>query len=77
MSEEPLLPGRSYLLKIGARTTPASVTELKHRIDVNTLDKLAAKTLALNEVGLGQHRHDHAGRLRPLRREPRHRRASS
>ena len=52
MSGEPLLPGRSYLLKIGSRTTPASVTELKHRIDVNTLDKLAAKTLELNEVGL-------------------------
>ncbi|HEY1944453.1 MAG TPA: sulfate adenylyltransferase subunit CysN [Roseiarcus sp.] len=52
MSAEPLLPGRSYLLKIGSRTTPASVTELKHRIDVNTLDKLAAKTLELNEVGL-------------------------
>ncbi len=52
MSADPLLPGRSYLLKIGARTTPASVTELKHRIDVDNLDKLAAKTLALNEVGL-------------------------
>jgi bifunctional enzyme CysN/CysC len=52
MSQEPLLPGRSYLLKIGARTTPATVTELKHRIDVDNLDKLAAKTLALNEVGL-------------------------
>ena len=52
MSGEPLLPGRSYFLKIGSRTTPASVTELKHRIDVNTLDKLAAKTLELNEVGL-------------------------
>ncbi len=74
MSADPLLPGRSYLLKIGARTTPASVTELKHRIDVDNLDKLAAKTLALNEVGLANHRHDHAGRLRPLRRESRHRR---
>ncbi len=52
MSAESLLPGRSYLMKIGARTTPATVTELKHRIDVNTLEKLAAKTLALNEVGL-------------------------
>ena len=52
MSPEPLLPGRSYFLKIGARTTPATVTELKHRIDVDNLDKLAAKTLALNEVGL-------------------------
>ncbi len=52
MSPEPLLPGRSYFLKIGARTTPATVTELKHRLDVDNLDKLAAKTLALNEVGL-------------------------
>ena len=51
MSQEPLLPGRSYLMKIGARTTPASVTELKHRIDVDNFEKLAAKTLALNEVG--------------------------
>ena len=46
-----MLPGRSYLMKIGARTVPAPVTELKHRIDVNTFDKLAAKTLDLNEVG--------------------------
>jgi bifunctional enzyme CysN/CysC len=52
MSHEPLLPGRSYLMKIGARSVPASVTELKHRIDVDNFDKLAAKTLALNEVGL-------------------------
>jgi bifunctional enzyme CysN/CysC len=52
MSSESLLPGRSYLMKIGARTTPATVTELRHRVDVNTLEKLAGKTLSLNEVGL-------------------------
>jgi bifunctional enzyme CysN/CysC len=51
MSEQNLLPGRSYLMKIGAKTTPATVTELRHRVDINTLDKHAAKTLALNEVG--------------------------
>ncbi len=51
MSAEPMLPGRSYLLKIGGRTTPAAVTELKHRLDVNNFDKLAAKQLDLNEVG--------------------------
>ncbi|HLW90687.1 MAG TPA: sulfate adenylyltransferase subunit CysN [Roseiarcus sp.] len=51
MSSETLLPGRSYLLKIGAKTTPATVTDLRHRVDVNTLEKLAAKTLSLNEVG--------------------------
>jgi bifunctional enzyme CysN/CysC len=52
MSADPMLPGRSYLLKIGAKTVPAQITDLKHRIDVNTQEKLAAKTLGLNEIGL-------------------------
>jgi bifunctional enzyme CysN/CysC len=51
MSDDRLLPGRSYLMKIGTRTVPATVTELKHRLDVETLAKHAVKTLALNEVG--------------------------
>jgi len=51
MAEHPLVPGRSYLLKIGARTVPATVTALKHRIDVDTLAHLAEKTLGLNEIG--------------------------
>jgi bifunctional enzyme CysN/CysC len=53
MTEDEMLPGRQYLLKIGAKTVPATVTELKHKVDVNTLDHLAGKTLALNEVGYG------------------------
>ena len=52
MSAENLFPGRSYLMKINHSTLPATVTEIKHRIDVTTLSKLAAKTLALNEVGV-------------------------
>jgi len=52
MSDEPLYPGRSYLMKIGARTIPAVLTELKYRVDVNSLDQLAAKSLGLNEVGV-------------------------
>jgi len=51
MSADAMLPGRSYLMKIGARTVPAQITDLKHRIDVNNYDKLAAKSLELNEVG--------------------------
>jgi len=51
LSDDRLLPGRSYLMKIGTRTVPATVTEIKHRLDVNTFDKHAAKTLALNEIG--------------------------
>jgi bifunctional enzyme CysN/CysC len=51
LSEQPLVPSRSYLLKIGTRTVPATVTTLKHRIDVETLAQLADKTLGLNEIG--------------------------
>ncbi len=51
LSEQPLVPGRSYLLKIGTRTVPATVTALKHRINVETLAQLADKTLGLNEIG--------------------------
>ncbi len=52
MSSNSLFPGRSYLMKINHCTLAATVSELKHRIDVNTLSKLAAKTLALNDVGV-------------------------
>jgi bifunctional enzyme CysN/CysC len=51
MHEDALFPGRPYLLKLATRTVPVSITEIKHKIDVNTLAKLATKTLALNEVG--------------------------
>jgi bifunctional enzyme CysN/CysC len=50
MSETPLLPGRGYLLKAGAQTIGAMVTELKYRIDIETFDHLAAKELHLNEI---------------------------
>ena len=52
MGEEPLLPGRPYWLKIGARTVGAQVTEIKHKVDVNTQAELAAKHLDLNEVAV-------------------------
>src|SRR6202012_5803811 len=52
MAEEEWRPGRQYLLKLGTATVPAQVSALKHKIDVNTLDSHAAKTLALNEVGV-------------------------
>jgi bifunctional enzyme CysN/CysC len=50
MGEQPLLPGRPYWLKIGTRTVTATVTEIKHKVDVNSQARLAAKHLALNEV---------------------------
>jgi bifunctional enzyme CysN/CysC len=52
MHEEPLLPGRSYLMKAGARTVSATVTPLKYKVNVNTLEQLAARKLELNEIGV-------------------------
>jgi len=52
MSEEAMLPGRSYMLRIGTRYLQARITSLRHKIDVNTLEHIAARTLALNEIGL-------------------------
>ena len=51
MNDEPAFPGRSYLLKIGSQLVPATITDLKFRTNVNTLEQSAAKTLELNEVG--------------------------
>ncbi|WP_370512605.1 MULTISPECIES: sulfate adenylyltransferase subunit CysN [Xanthomonas] len=51
MDDAALLPGRPYWLKIGTRTVTVSVSEIKHKVDVNTQERLAAKRLELNEVG--------------------------
>jgi bifunctional enzyme CysN/CysC len=51
MSEEALLPGRQYLLKLGTQTVPATVQEPKYKIGIDTMEQLAARTLALNEIG--------------------------
>jgi bifunctional enzyme CysN/CysC len=52
MDDEAMLPGRPYLLKVGARVVSAQVTEPKYKINVNTLERLAAKRLELNEIGV-------------------------
>jgi bifunctional enzyme CysN/CysC len=52
MASEELLPGRSYLMKMGTSTALATVTALKHKVSINTLEHSAAKTLHLNEIGL-------------------------
>lgn len=51
MAEEPMLPGKTYLLKHATRTVPASISTLAYRVDVNTLDRKPAPTLELNEIG--------------------------
>ena len=52
MHEEPMLPGRPYLLKMGTRTVTGSITAPKYKVNVNTLEHLAAKQLELNEIGV-------------------------
>ena len=50
--DEPMIPGRPYLMKLGARTVSARVNEPKYKINVNTLEHLAATRLELNEIGV-------------------------
>ena len=52
MHEEPLFPGRPYLLKIGTKTVTATVTEIKYQVNVNTMEHIAAKKLDLNAIGV-------------------------
>ena len=52
MAEEEMLPGRNYIMKIGTQSVSAAVQPPKYRVDVNTLDHLAAKTLGLNDIGI-------------------------
>jgi len=54
MGEEPLLPGRSYGLKLGTRTVSVTIQPPKYEVNVNTLDHLAAKTLELNAIGVAE-----------------------
>jgi len=52
MHEHQLLPGRPYLLKIGTRVVGGTISAPKYRVNVNTLEHTAAKTLELNEIGV-------------------------
>ena len=60
MSDEPMLPGRPYWMKIGTRQVSATITEPKYKVNVNTLEHLAAKKLTLNEIGVCNVSIDHA-----------------
>jgi bifunctional enzyme CysN/CysC len=52
LDEHPLLPSRTYLLRVGNRMVPASITALRHRIDIETGGKVAGRTLAANDIGV-------------------------
>ena len=52
MADAPLLPGRAYVVKLGAATVTGQVTDIRHRVNVETLEPLAARTLELNDIGV-------------------------
>ena len=52
MAEAPMLRGRTYFMKLAATTATATIAPIKHRVNVNTLERLAAERLELNEIGV-------------------------
>ena len=70
MQDEPLVPGRPYLIKIGTRTVSASITTILHKVDVNSFEQLPADRLALNEVGVVHLSTQHAIAFDPFDRNP-------
>ncbi|MGB7410129.1 MAG: sulfate adenylyltransferase subunit CysN [Sphingopyxis granuli] len=52
MADEAMIPGRAYWLKLATQSVSATVQAPKYEINVNTLDRLAAKTLELNGIGV-------------------------
>ena len=61
MGSEPMLPGRDYLLRISQEWTQARITSLRHGIDVNTGNHIAARMLEMNDLGLC-----HLATLKPI-----------
>ena len=52
MDESSLIPNRSYYFKIGTETVLAFISKIKFKVNINTMEKIAAKTLELNEIGV-------------------------
>ena len=59
MHAEAMLPERQYVMKIGAHTLTAQVTDLRYTVNVNTLEQLAAKKLEMNDIGHANFSVDH------------------
>jgi bifunctional enzyme CysN/CysC len=52
LTDQPLFPGRSYIIKLGTRSLSGTITRIRHRIDINTFEHVAAETLGINDVAL-------------------------
>ena len=51
MAEEPMVPGKTYMVKHSAQLITGSIESLRYRIDVNTLHSNPSPQLNLNEIG--------------------------
>ena len=51
LNAEPLLPGKTYLIKHTSQTVPGQIDSLRYKVDVNTLHRSPAPDLQLNEIG--------------------------
>ena len=54
MAEAPMMPNKQYGFKFATKFVPGSVTDIAHKIDVNTLEQTDAVHLNLNEIGVAQ-----------------------
>jgi len=52
MTEDEMLPGRPYIMKVGTNRVSATITEPKYEVNVNTTEQLPARTLGLNTIGV-------------------------
>ncbi|MGD8177171.1 sulfate adenylyltransferase subunit CysN [Marinimicrobium sp. ARAG 43.8] len=52
MNDDPMLTGRTYLMKMGTKTVSATITDIKYQVNVNSLEHMAAKKLELNAIGV-------------------------
>lgn len=52
LGDNDLVPGRAYLMKLGPLTAGVTISRPKYRINVNTSEHTAAKSLSVNEIGV-------------------------
>src|SRR5262249_34863953 len=67
LDRQPMLPGRTYWLKLGCTICSASIAALKYRLDIDTLGHAAARTLEVNEIGGWTLSLDRGGAFTPYR----------
>jgi bifunctional enzyme CysN/CysC len=52
MDDKPMLRGRTYFMRIGTRTVGATIAPIKYKLNLDTLEHIAATRLDLNEIGV-------------------------